>query len=103
MKKAFFNFHKSKGSPPIIKHSKGISLIALIVTIIVIIILAAISLVSNNDALKGMTEAQFKTNLRGMLDRLKIYHENASMENYDYQKERITISLESCKWRNVKC
>ena len=82
-------------------NSSGISLIALIVTIIVIIILSSIVYFSTNDALNSMSEAKFKTELRGLQDRLKIYHERANMNSLSYKNSKLNWDGESERATNT--
>ncbi|MBQ9266885.1 MAG: hypothetical protein IJ217_01145 [Clostridia bacterium] len=73
----------------ILQDARGISLVALIVTIIVIIILAAISITINHNVLNSTSEAKFKSELRGMMDRLKIYHEKANLASVSYRNTNL--------------
>ena len=72
------------------KNSKGITLTSLIIAIVVMVILATIVIVKNREALTSMSEATFKNELRGMSDRLKMYHENATLEEFKYKKNALT-------------
>ena len=71
-------------------NSKGISLIALIVTIIVIIILSSILYFSADKSLTSSEEAKFETQLRKLLDSLKIYHEKAELESFTYDRSKLS-------------
>ena len=82
-------------------NSKGISLIALIITIIVIVILAITIYASNIKTLQSMSEAKYKSELRGLQDRLKIYNEDAELEMFKYKKSRLTWNGEDERATNT--
>lgn len=72
------------------KTQNGISLISLIVTIIVIIILATITISMNFDTLDMMNKTKYFSEIRGLEERLKIYHEDAELELDNYRKNKLT-------------
>lgn len=72
------------------KTQNGISLIALVVTIIVIIILAAISITINYDTFNMMDKTTYYARVRGLEERLNIYHESAELELDNYRKDKLS-------------
>lgn len=70
-------------------NQKGVSLIVLIVTIAVMIIIATITIRGNNNALNYTSESVYKAELRGLEERLRIYHEDAELELFEYRKNKL--------------
>lgn len=69
---------------------KGITVLNLLIMIAVIITLAAITTVGIQNAINSTYEAEFKAKLRGVEDRLKLYHEEANLALFTYQKEKLS-------------
>lgn len=72
------------------KTQNGISLIALVVTIIVTIILAAIVITVNYDTFNMMDKTTYYARVRGLEERLNIYHESAELELDNYRKDKLS-------------
>lgn len=72
------------------KAQNGISLVALIVTIIVVIILASISLNVNYDSFTMLDKTKYVSQIRGLEERLRIYHEDATLDADLYVKDNLS-------------
>ncbi len=72
------------------KAQNGISLVALIVTIIVVIILASISLNVNFDSFTMLDKTKYVSQIRGLEERLRIYHEDATLDADLYVKDNLS-------------
>ncbi len=69
---------------------KGITVLTMLMIIAVIVILSTITIAGISNALKAMSESKYKSDLRGVEDRLKLYHEDANLASIEYRKENLS-------------